>query len=506
MTKTSGSKRRSRSSKERTESPSSKSIPLMSLEGLEKSSLSEAEQMETPTLQSPAPVKFILTPKQDQAFSYLTDDLDRQVLYGGAKGGGKSHLFSIWVFYWCVQLIKKFKLKENRPQYPIPVGFIGRKRGVDFDKTTLETFRRVIPSEEYRINSQAKEIVIWDLVKVFYGGLDDQESINKFNSAENAFIAIDQAEETERQDVAVLQGSLRLKINGVTPPYKELYTANPAACWLKNDFIISGKGIYVPALFSDNPHLPSNYEQTLQRSFGFDDVLLRAYKDGDWDAVQADSVLIPSSIIEALKGRTTLEVEEKHGVVCDPSLGGDECVIYRMKNTEILQTKIMHEKDTMKIVGQCDFMMREIACRNFVVDGIGIGAGIGDRMKELEWDVYKLISSTGSNDPKFSLVRDEMWFYAAQLIRQGKCVYPQDEELRRQLSAVRFKIRDSDGAIKLEPKDATKKRLGRSPDRADAFVMWLWAKDHCHFGGPEGNYKRKRFSNLQRSYKSETVI
>lgn len=502
MTKTSGSKRQSRSSKGRTASRSNKSIPLMSLEGLEKSSLSDPD----PVPQKPEAVKFTLTGKQDLAFQHLTDNQDKQVLYGGAKGGGKSYLFCAWVFFWATHLIKLFDLKNNPPSSPIPIGFIGRKRAVDFDKTTLETFRRIIPADEYRINSQAKEIVIWEVVKIFYGGLDDQDTINKFNSAENAFIAIDQAEETDRTDVAVLQGSLRLRINGVTPPYKELYTANPAECWLKNDFIIAGKGIYIPALFSDNPHLPTNYEATLQRSFGFDDVLLRAYKDGDWDAVQADSVLIPSSTIEALKNRTVLEVEEKDGVVCDPSLGGDECVIYRMRNTKILQTKIMHEKDTMKIVGQCDFMMREIACRNFVVDSIGIGAGIGDRMKELEWDVYKLVSSKSSEDPKYTNIREEMWMYASQLIRQGKCEYPEDEELRRQLSGVRFKIQDSNGAIKLEPKDTTKKRLGRSPDRADAFVMWLWAKDHCHFGGPEGTFKRKRFRNLQRTYSANTVI
>ncbi|MHC4677039.1 MAG: hypothetical protein ACYTBZ_31550 [Planctomycetota bacterium] len=76
-------------------------------------------------------------------------------------------------------------------------------------------------------------------VCIDFGGLDKQENINKFNSAEYGFIAIDQAEETSRDDVSVAQGSLRLKIKGVPLSYKELYTANPRQCWLREEFILA---------------------------------------------------------------------------------------------------------------------------------------------------------------------------------------------------------------------------------------------------------------------------
>jgi hypothetical protein len=60
-------------------------------------------------------------------------------------------------------------------------------------------------------------------------------------------------------------------------------------------------------------------------------------------------------------------------------------------------------------------------------------------------------------------------------IQNRKIPYPKDEELRRQLSSVRYKVVNSNGKIQLEPKDETKKRLKRSPDRADAFVYGVWA-------------------------------
>jgi phage terminase large subunit len=47
---------------------------------------------------------------------------------------------------------------------------------------------------------------------------------------------------------------------------------------------------------------------------------------------------------------------------------------------------------------------------------------------------------------------------------------PDDEELIADLSALRYTF-DQSGRILLESKDDTRRRLGRSPDRADAFAL-----------------------------------
>lgn len=179
-------------------------------------------------------------------------------------------------------------MKIDKVSHPIPVGFMGRKRSTDFKNTTLETWKREIPAELYRINKAEQSIIIDEKVKFNYGGLDDQESINKFNSAELAFLAIDQAEETNRDDISVLEGSLRLKFNGITPPYKVFYTANPRNCWLKQDFVKGGRpnAIFIKALPSDNPHLPENYEDRLKSAFGYNGSLLQAYLYGEWDVFE----------------------------------------------------------------------------------------------------------------------------------------------------------------------------------------------------------------------------
>jgi hypothetical protein len=116
--------------------------------------------------------RYILTSKQDKAFEHLISNESCSVLYGGAKGGGKSVLLCLWVYYWCKWLIEFYEIGEI--SFPLAVGFMGRKRSVDFEKTTFETWKRTIPASSYVIREQDKEVVIDGKVKVFFGGLDDQ--------------------------------------------------------------------------------------------------------------------------------------------------------------------------------------------------------------------------------------------------------------------------------------------------------------------------------------------
>jgi len=172
------------------------------------------------------------------------------LLYGGAKGGGKSY----WLCQWAFKQLAKFKGNK---------GYLGRKRSVDFTNTTLETWKKAINGKLYKINEQKKKIYVplFDGV-IDYGGMDDQDSINKFNSAEYGFIGIDQAEETTRDDFSMLRGTLRHKLKGGgEPDYQVRFTANPAQCWLKDDFITAPRDgfRFIKALPSDNPFLPADY-------------------------------------------------------------------------------------------------------------------------------------------------------------------------------------------------------------------------------------------------------
>jgi hypothetical protein len=137
----------------------------------------------------------------------------------------------------------------------------------------------------------------------------------------------------------------------------------------------------------------------------------------------------------------------------------------------------------MKIVGELMILSNKYQISDFAIDTIGIGKGIADRLNEMGKHVSFVNSAERADAPdRFYNRRTEMWWYLLERILSKEIDYPQDEELRRQITALRYKVVNSNGQIRLEAKDELKKRIGRSPDRADAFVYGIWAlKDSVEY-------------------------
>ena len=446
-----------------------------------------------------------LTDKQSVAWHHLMSERENEqklmpfsVLYGGAKGGGKSHFLCIWACAYAKTLIQLADLTEPQGN-PICIGFIGRKRSVDFANTTLQTWKRVIPHHHYEIKEQKKLIVIDNRVSIMFGGLDDQETINKFNSAEYAFAAIDQAEECEQSDISVLFGALRLKLNGVQPKYRMLYTANPKECWLKDEFDVDYKRttanpscVYVPALYTDNEHLPENYSETLEKAFGYDEALLRAYKTGDWSLARDSENVITRGAIYNLKDRIVTNKIDTTVCVCDPSLGGDECVIYIVKNGEKIKEKILNTNDTMAIASEIVAFGNQNGAMAYGIDSIGIGKGITDRVRQLtDKKVYAIQSAEKSTDSRCVNMRDEVWLTLREAIQKREIPAILDQEVIAQITSIRFK--HLSGKFKVEPKQAIKDRIGKSPDRGDCFAYGIW----CYKKASTDNIDKARAEAMQ---------
>jgi len=237
-------------------------------------------------------IKVKLTLKQTECWDSFWDPNITNILFGGAMGGGKTYIGCLLLSYYAEWVIEEFNLKATK--YPIPLGFMGRYRGVDFNDTTLESWKRNIPQEQYYIRTQEKEIIIGNKVKYHYGGLDREEEVSKFSSAEFAVIFIDQAEECERNKIMSLMSRFRLQINGIPLPYKALFTANPKNCWLKDEFVLSNdpKNVYIPALPAENPYLPDSYIPSLREAFKHRPELLLANIEGSWDSLEGADIII----------------------------------------------------------------------------------------------------------------------------------------------------------------------------------------------------------------------
>jgi len=139
------------------------------------------------------------------------------------------------------------------------------------------------------------------------------------------------------------------------------------------------------------------------------------------------------------------------------------------------------------------------------IDAIGVGAGVVDRLNEMQAEghfegtqiIGINVSEVASIHDKFSRLRDELWWKARSwfekmdcsmlfdvekrqswILDEGNEEFFEDPEFRMsRKSPIVDELRDilfsylPNGKIKLEPKQDTKERLGRSPDGADAFVL-----------------------------------
>ena len=432
-----------------------------------------------------------LSPRQAEALSVLEDPETQELMYGGAKGGGKSVFLCYYAYRLCKQLIQMFDLPVRK--YPLVAGFMGRKQGVDFNATTLVTWKKMIPEDAYLIREieKVRYIVIEGKIAIQIGGMDRTETVNKFNSAEYAFYCLDQAEELTRDEIGLIRGTRRLKINGEPVVYKGLLTANPAICFLKDDFIDNpAKGNrFVQALPGDNPFLAPGYIEQLRKAFGHKPELLKAYLEGSWDDLDAANVIINyKHVRNCVNNDQHDKTVIKKITVCDVSEGGgnDECVIYDMVNTKIVNQEIYNWNSPMDTCGRIQAHARKNGSNLIAIDKIGSGNGVYARLVEVysegegdEMTVYGYDSRLSGKDlgtadgTTFHNRKAASWWKAGIMFAEGLCDIPNDPKLINQLAGVTYHFLSNMKIIVDDKEKVIKPKLGCSPDRAEAYIIGL---------------------------------
>lgn len=106
------------------------------------------------------------------------------------------------------------------------------------------------------------------------------------------------------------------------------------------------------------------------------------------------------------------------------------------------------------------------------IDLIGVGTSVYDHLKASdEVTVVGVNVSENANNPKrYARKRDELWFAGADFLADGGSIPADETELHGELTAARYSF-DPRGRYVVESKDELKKRLKRSPNKADAFNL-----------------------------------
>lgn len=159
--------------------------------------------------------------------------------------------------------------------------------------------------------------------------------------------------------------------------------------------------------------------------------------------------------------------------------GDDRTAFVRRRHRRVEKVEEWRGLDTMQTAGRIKDAWDSAAPDDrpscILVDTIGIGAGVADRLNELDLGSTVVRGINVSESPavkaKFHRLRDEMYWKGREWFegRDVECPFP---SIGAEVSDVLYSF-TSAGQIKVESKDDIKDRLGRSPDVGEGFLLSL---------------------------------
>lgn len=156
--------------------------------------------------------------------------------------------------------------------------------------------------------------------------------------------------------------------------------------------------------------------------------------------------------------------------------GSDSSALCKRRGNAVTEPiRVWRNLDLMQLTGAvvAEWEILEEADRpqEILVDSIGLGAGVVDRLRELNLPCRGInVSESPAMGMTYRNLRAELWHKAKAWLEKRDCRMPKDDKLISELATVRYSFTSS-GKIQIESKDDIRKRGLSSPDLADAFVL-----------------------------------
>lgn len=235
---------------------------------------------------------------------------------------------------------------------------------------------------------------------------------------------------------------------------------------LKGDW----KTLHVSCL--DNPLVSNDFVNQIKETYGEGSNAFRVRVLGEF-ALRDDDSLIAADLVDAAMSRD-VALDPKADLIfgCDIArYGSDRSVICKRRGNVVVEMRHWSGEDLMGTVGRIVHEANMDKPAEICVDSIGLGGGVADRLRELNFNVRDVnVSESNALNQQASRLRDELWIAAKDWLETRAVRLPKDEDLRAELIGPTYTF-TSNGKIKVEGKSELKRRGMRSPDLADALCL-----------------------------------
>jgi len=230
----------------------------------------------------------------------------------------------------------------------------------------------------------------------------------------------------------------------------------------------------------DNPLVSQDFIDQIASTYGENSNAFRVRVLGDF-ALRDDDTLIAADLVDAAMSRD-IALDETQDLIFGVDVarfGSDRSVICKRRGNVVIEVRHWAGEDLMGTVGRILHEAKIDKPAVIAVDSIGLGAGVADRLRELQREHKELrstsvidvnVSESNAMNQQAAKLRDELWLACREWLETRAVKLPRDDEMRAELLGPTYAF-TSNGRIKVESKADMKRRGMRSPDVADALCL-----------------------------------
>ena len=403
-----------------------------------------------------------------------------EILYGGAKGGGKS-------FIGCSIIL------ADAMMYAGTHYFIARKQLNDLRKFTIPSIHEVLnlwglPADAWRYNGQDNYFEMYNGSKIFLLDckyLPSDPQYQRFGSMQITRGWIEEGGEFEFDSYSNLKISIgRWKNKEYNLKGKLLITANPSKNFLYKEFYQPYKAgtleqwkTFIQALPYDNKMLPKAYIENLERT------LRGAEKQrllhGLWEYDDDPTALCDYDKILAIFENDQIPADKQTYLTADIArFGPDLCVIGVWRGWELIEIHTLAISAMTEVQGLIHTlrMKYSIPKGNCIADEDGVGGGVVDNTGIIGFKNNGSPIEENGQATNYKNLQTQCLYKLAERINNNG-IYISAELSERTKERIveeleQIKSDNKDGQrLSVINKDTVKQHIGRSPDYRDMLLM-----------------------------------
>ena len=414
--------------------------------------------------------------KQEHAVFYLNDNTTKEILYGGAAGGGKTALGCLWLIEMCQ------KYEGSR-------WLMGRAKLKSLKETTLNTFFEQATNlgitDQFTFNAQ-RNVIYWNngseiLLKDLFLYPSDP-NFDSLGSLEITGAFIDECNQIVFKAWQIVTSRCRYKLKefGLIP--KVLGSCNPAKNWTYKKFYKTNKDgdidsyrKFIQALPTDNPYLPQSYLDSL---LALDKNSRERLYYGNWEYDDDPSALINIDAIHDYFRPNHLTRSGEMYLTMDIARKGKDNTVFRVWHGWVcIHREHIGKSGLVEVVDRAKALQKRFAIplSNTIADEDGVGGGVVDFL----FCKGFVNNSRALNDENFNNLKSQCGYKMAKKIMDRETGEMASDSnvigiTSEEMEQVKQKDIDKDGKVALVSKDIVKQNIGRSPDEWDSIMMRYW--------------------------------